>query len=82
MDWGIKDGMVALSPLNPVVPKPLAAKFDAKKAQFASGKFHSFTGPIVDQTGKTMVAAGQVLPQKGVDTMNWYVKGVEGSIPK
>ncbi|MCL6263933.1 BMP family ABC transporter substrate-binding protein [Craterilacuibacter sp. RT1T] len=82
VDWGIKDGMVALSPLNPVVPKALAAKFDAKKALFASGKFHSFTGPIVDQAGKTMVAAGQVLPQKGVDTMNWYVKGVEGSIPK
>jgi len=82
VDWGVKDGMVDVVSVNPAVPKPLLAKFDAKKAQFAAGKFHSFTGPIVDQAGKTMVAAGQVLPQKGVDTMNWYVKGVEGSIPK
>ena len=82
VDWGVKDGMVDVVSVNPAVPKPLLAKFDAKKAQFAAGKFHSFTGPIVDQAGKTMVAAGQVLPQKGVDTMNWYVKGIEGSIPK
>jgi simple sugar transport system substrate-binding protein len=41
-----------------------------------------FAGPIKDNTGKVRVAAGAVLPFSEVMSINWYVEGIDGSIPK
>ena len=79
---GLKEGMVKMSPLNPVVPPDAAKVFEEKKAAIASGKFHPFQGPLKDQSGAIKVAAGAVLPLKELLSMNYYVQGVEGSIPK
>lgn len=79
---GLKEGMVKMSPLNPVVPADAAKAFEEKKAAIASGKFHPFQGPLKDQSGAIKVAAGAVLPLKELLSMNYYVQGVEGSIPK
>jgi basic membrane protein A len=56
--------------------------FEEKKAAIAAGTFHPFQGPIKDQSGAVKVAAGSVLPLKDILSFNWYVQGVEGSIPK
>ena len=48
----------------------------------ASGKIHSFTGPIYDQKGNILVAEGKVADDGMLLGMNVYVKGVEGDIPK
>jgi basic membrane protein A and related proteins len=29
-----------------------------------------------------MVAAGTVMPEKVFNSLNWYVDGIEGSVPK
>ena len=79
---GLKEGMVKMSPLNPVVPADAAKAFEEKKAAMISGKFHPFQGPLKDQSGAIKVAAGSVLPLKDQQSMNFYVQGVEGSIPK
>jgi len=79
---GLKEGMVKMSPLNPVVPADAAKAFEEKKAAITSGKFHPFQGPLKDQSGAIKVAAGAVLPLKELLSMNYYVQGVEGSIPK
>ena len=47
-----------------------------------SGAVHPFTGTIYDQSGKLRVAAGKTLSNGELAGMNWYVKGVKGSIPK
>lgn len=78
---GLKEGMVKMMPLNPVVPKDVAKIFEEKKAEIASGKLKPFQGPIKDQSGAVKVAAGSELPFKDVLSINWYVQGVEGSIP-
>ena len=44
--------------------------------------FHPFTGPIKDQSGKVRVAAGKTMTNDELAGMNWYVEGVQGSIPK
>ena len=48
----------------------------------ASGKAHSFTGPIYDQKGNILVAEGAVADDGMLAGMNVYVKGVEGDIPQ
>jgi simple sugar transport system substrate-binding protein len=79
--WGMKEGMVALSPLNPAVPIDVVKLFDAKKAEIVSGKFHPFTGPIKDNEGKERVAAGKVLPEDELWSLKWYAEGVVGKVP-
>ena len=80
--WGLKEGMVVMSALNAVVPADAAKAFEDKKKAMIDGKFTPFQGPIVDQSGAIKVPAGSTLPLKDVLSMNFYVKGVEGSIPK
>jgi basic membrane protein A len=79
---GLKAGMVKMSPLNPVVPADVARIFEEKKAAITAGTFHPFTGPIKDQSGAIKVAAGATMPLKELLSINYYVQGVEGSIPK
>jgi basic membrane protein A and related proteins len=79
---GLKEGMIKMSPLNPAVPAAVGKLFEDKKAEITAGKFHPFQGPVVDQSGAVKVAAGTVIPLPDLLGMNYYVKGVEGSIPK
>jgi simple sugar transport system substrate-binding protein len=79
---GLKEGMVKMSPLNPVVPANAAKLFEEKKAAIISGKLHPFQGPVKDQSGAIKVAAGSTMPLKEMLSINYYVQGVEGSMPK
>ena len=80
--WGIKEGMVVLKPLNPNVPADIAALFKEKEKEISEGKLVPFTGPVVDQAGKVVVPEGKPMPMDELMSMNFYVKGVEGTIPK
>ncbi|RUS46414.1 BMP family ABC transporter substrate-binding protein [Cohnella sp. AR92] len=77
-----KDGMVDLAPLGKNVNADAKKLIEDAKAKFISGELNVFTGPIVDQSGKEKVAAGQTLTDAEVLEMNWFVKGVEGTIPQ
>ena len=46
------------------------------------GKLHPYAGPVKDQSGKVFVAAGQTYADADLKKMNFYVEGVQGSIPK
>jgi simple sugar transport system substrate-binding protein len=81
--WGgIKDGMIKLAPINPVVPKDVADLVAAKTNEIASGKLHPFTGPIKDNTGKVRIAAGKTPSDDELQKLDYYVEGVQGSLPK
>ena len=45
-------------------------------------EFHPFTGPVVTNEGKEVVAAGQTPTDKDLLSMNWLVKGVAGKLPQ
>lgn len=79
---GLKEGMVRMAPLNPVVPAEAVKAFESKKQAMIEGKFHPFQGPVLDQSGAVKVAPGAVMPLKELLSMNFYVQGVEGSVPK
>ena len=79
---GLMEGMVRMSPLNAAIPADVAKLFEEKKAAIVSGKIKPFQGPLKDQSGALKVAAGAQMADKDVHGMNFYVQGVEGTIPK
>lgn len=79
---GLMEGMVKMSPLNAVIPADTAKLFEAKKAAIIGGKIKPFQGPLKDQSGAVKVAAGSEMSLADLKGMNWYVQGVEGTIPK
>jgi len=80
--WGgIKDGMNDLVSVNAMIPDAAKKQVADKKAEIAAGKFQVFAGPIKAQDGSMKVAAGKALTDKEIDSVNWYVEGVEGQLP-
>ncbi len=80
--FGLKQGMVEMAPYGDAVPADVRKLADEVKQSIIDGKFHPFQGPIKDQNGKLVVKAGAVVSDKELLSLNWYVEGVEGSIPK
>ena len=81
--WGgIKDGMIKLAPLNSAVPKDVATLVAAKEKDIVAGKLHPFQGPIKDNTGKDRMASGKTMSDDELQKMDFYVEGVQGSLPK
>lgn len=79
--WGIKEGandIVAISDQVPADVKDLVAK---AKAGIADGSVAVFKGPLMDNTGKEMLAKDTVGDDKFLSTLNAYVQGVDGKVP-
>lgn len=79
---GLADGTIVMGELNEAVPDAVKAEFEAKKAAIIDGSLHPFQGPLKDQSGTVRIAAGEVMPLEQLMSLNWYVAGVEGSLPK
>ena len=79
--WGVKEGAIDLVSINEAVPAEIKTKAEGVKAGLKDGSFVIWKGPIVDQGGKEMLAAGAVADDKFLGGLNFYVKGVEGKIP-
>ncbi|MDR3601024.1 MAG: BMP family ABC transporter substrate-binding protein [Desulfosporosinus sp.] len=82
--WGgIKDGgIIDITPFSAKVDKDFQAVVNAKKQDIVSGKFDPFSGPISDQSGTVKVKDGDKAPDDMLLSINWFVKGVSGTIPK
>jgi simple sugar transport system substrate-binding protein len=78
---GINKGMVGMAPYTNI-PADVAKLARETEESISSGKFHPFTGPIKDQSGKVIVKSGEILDDGKLVVMNWYVEGVEGKLPK
>jgi basic membrane protein A len=80
--WGgMKDGMIKLAPYNAAVPADVKAMAIALEADIKSGKLHPFAGPVKDQAGKDVVAAGKNMTDDEMGKMSYYVEGVAGKLP-
>ena len=79
---GSKEEAVVMTSLNPDLPPELKTSFDEKSAAIKAGTLQPFQGPIIDQSGKKILAPGAAMEDKDLRTMNFYVKGVEGALPK
>ncbi len=80
---GLSDGLVDLAPLTEIAPAEAQAKIDAVKAKILDGSFKVFAGPIYDQSGNIKVKEGEVVSEADIaGSMDWFVKGVEATVPK
>jgi simple sugar transport system substrate-binding protein len=79
---GLKENMVVLAPLNKSVPADTARLFEEKKRDIVDGKLVPFAGPIKDNGGVLKVTAGAALTHDELVSINWYVEGIEGTVPK
>jgi simple sugar transport system substrate-binding protein len=79
---GIKPGMVEMAEYGDAVPADVRKLADEVKQSIVDGTFHPFQGPIKNQKGELVVKEGEVVADKDLAGLNWYVEGVEGSIPK
>lgn len=78
----LKDGFISLAPFGPSVSAATKAKIATVRAGLVSGKIDDFQGPIMDQSGKVRVPKGKRATLPELLSMNYFVKGVDGSIPK
>lgn len=79
---GLKDGFVKPSAYGKAVSEAARKQADAAKAQMMKGDFVIFKGPLKDNTGKTVIAAGVAQKQTDVvlEQMNYLVEGVIGKV--
>jgi len=77
---GLKEGFVTMSPYGKAVSAATKKKADAAKAKFMDGSMVIYKGPIKDNTGKVVVAAGTEQKQTDValEKMDYLVEGVVG----
>lgn len=78
---GLKEGTVKMSPYTNM-PEEVAKAAEDIQAKISSGEFHPFTGPIYDQEGNLRYLEGEVVPDGDLLGMNWYVKGIDDTIPQ
>jgi len=81
--WGaMSENIIDLGPYGPMVSEDVKALVAKKKDSIVKGEWDVFTGPIADQQGQIKVPQGQKMSDKEMLEFNWFVKGVEGTIPK
>src|SRR5450830_1384932 len=80
-NWGMKEGIVQLAPLNPALPKDVVALVEQRRKAIIAGTLQPFAGPINNQAGQVQVAAGKSVPESELWTMKWYVEGIQGKQP-
>ncbi len=78
---GMKEGFVKMSAYGPAVTDAAKKQADETKAKMIAGQFDIWKGPLKDNKGKEVIAAGQVHKQTDLtlEGMNYLVEGVQGS---
>ena len=79
--WGVKEGAIDLVSLAADVPEEAKKKLEEVKAGLKAGTYQIWKGPIADNTGKEILAQGAVADDKFLGGINFFVKGVEGTVP-
>ncbi len=79
---GIDSGMVDFPEYGPMVPEDVKAAADVIKEGIVDGSFHSFQGPIKNQSGEIVAEEGTIIDDGVLLGMDFYVEGVQGALPK
>jgi basic membrane protein A len=81
--WGpMSDGIVDLAPFGAMVADDTKKLIDDTKKKIIAGQWDVFWGPVKDQSGAVKIAAGQKMTDAEMLSFNWFVEGVDGTIPK
>jgi basic membrane protein A len=78
---GAENASVKLSSFGSAVPLAVQKEATAVMQKIKDGKFTVFQGPVKDTEGKIRLAAGQKPEIKWLSGMDFFIPGVEGSLP-
>ncbi|MDJ1006333.1 MAG: BMP family ABC transporter substrate-binding protein [Paracoccaceae bacterium] len=78
---GIAADLMTIAPFADSVPEDVREMVMVRKEEIRSGAFHPFQGPLVKQDGSIAVAEGEIPDDGMLLSMDFYVEGVEGSLP-
>ncbi|MEM7169743.1 MAG: BMP family ABC transporter substrate-binding protein [Pseudomonadota bacterium] len=78
---GLDNRMVEMAPYTNM-PDDVAALAQKIHDSIIDGNLHPFQGPIKNQKGEEVVAAGEVLDDGALLGMDWYVEGVDDTLPQ
>ena len=79
--WGMKEGAIDIVALGAMVPADVKKMAEDKKAEIKEGKFNVWTGPLIGNDDKEILAKDAKGDDKFVAGIMFYVKGVEGKVP-
>ena len=79
---GFAEGYVEMGPFGTAATEPVRKAVDAAAADLASGKRFVFSGPLKDNNGKVILAAGQHMDvtDPALLRVNYLVEGVNGAL--
>jgi simple sugar transport system substrate-binding protein len=81
--WGgVKEGMIRVGFFGPKVPQAVQEEVLARQKDIAAGRLQPFTGPLQDNEGRPVLAAGRAMTDDQILNMNFLVSGVQGRIAK
>ena len=76
----MNDGSVGMAPFTNM-PDNVKAKAQEIKDAITAGEYFAFTGPIKDNTGKLRLKDGEIADRAHLDSMNYYVEGIDALLP-
>jgi basic membrane protein A and related proteins len=79
--WGVKEGAIDFVSVAEDVPAATKEKVEKIKAGLKDGSFVIWKGPIVDNTGKTVLEKDKAADDEWLGGIKFFVKGVEGKVP-
>lgn len=77
----LEDGTVSLAPFNDAVPQDVQSMVNEARDEIISGTLDYWEGPLNDNQGEEVVAAGETLTIEDINAMDWLVEGVVGELP-
>jgi basic membrane protein A and related proteins len=79
---GFKEGFIKMSPYGAAVSDAAKAKAEEAKKKFTEGTMVIYSGPLKDNAGKEVIAAGAQLAQRDItlESMAYLVDGVKGAV--
>lgn len=79
---GMKDEVVVVEDWSSDISSDMVEKIKAKHEEIASGAMHVYDGPLTNQAGDEVIAAGARLEDGAILGMDWHVEGVNSPLPK
>jgi basic membrane protein A and related proteins len=80
--WGgIASGMVDIDAIDGALANDVRTGLQTRRAAIVAGTLAPFAAPLVDNAGTTRLARG-ALADADIRSMDWFVAGVVGSVPK
>ncbi len=81
--WGgFAEDMLVVASVNDNLPADVKTAVTKAHDDIKSGKLKPFTGPMKSNEGKLVIEAGHTLTDEELAGVNWFIEGIDATIPK